>query len=395
MTVNAQIRARKNQPTEYVVQTHHLNPSSTGWRWQRGFAWLALAVSGALVGCAHAPGMQLDTASSEVKARVNLQTVDLTLIRELEDERRARAAAAKPALPASFRNGDGRYEYRIAAQDVLRVTVWNQPELTNPSGTTTELSGRVVNADGTMFFPHVGTFVAAGLTVNEIRDRVVKGLSRVLRSPQVDVSVLQYRSQRIYVAGEVRTAGAVPVTDVPPDLTEVIARAGGVTAEADLAGVTVTRGRDTLRLDLQSLYYSGDLRANVRLKHGDIVNVPERRGARVFVTGEVGRQTALPLPRGDMTLADALADAGGVNPLSASAGQVFVIRHGHDNRPQVYHLNAAAADALLLADRFSLQARDVVYVDTAPVVRWSRMISNILPSASFLRDAWVDNRIIR
>ena len=114
-----------------------------------------------------------------------------------------------------------------------------------------------------------------------------------------------------------------------------------------------------------------------------------------FVTGEAGRQTALPLPRGDMTLADALADAGGVNPLSASAGQVFVIRHGNDNRPQVYHLNAAAADALLLADRFSLQARDVVYVDTAPVVRWSRMISNILPSASFLRDAWVDNRIIR
>lgn len=372
-----------------------LNPSSTGRRWQRGFAWLALAVSGALAGCSHAPGMQLDSASSEVKARVNLQTLDLTLIRELDDERRARAAAAKPALPASFRNGDGRYEYRVAPQDVLRVTVWNQPELTNPSGTTTELSGRVVNADGTMFFPHVGTFMAAGLTVNEIRERVAKGLSRVLRSPQVDVSVLQYRSQRIYVAGEVRSAGAVPVTDVPPDLTEVIARAGGVTAEADLTGVTVTRGRDTLRLDMQSLYYAGDSRANVRLKHGDIVNVPERRGARVFVTGEVGRQTALPLPRGDMTLADALADAGGVNPLSASAGQVFVIRQGSDNRPQVYHLNAASADALLLADRFSLQARDVVYVDTAPVVRWSRMISNILPSASFLRDAWVDNRIIR
>jgi polysaccharide biosynthesis/export protein len=357
-------------------------------------AWLVVALCAALAGCSHAPGMHLDAASSEVKARVNLQTVDMTLIRELEEQRRAKTNV-KAALPPTFRSDNGRYEYRVAPQDVLRVTVWNQPELTNPSGTTTELSGRVVNADGTMFFPHVGTIPAAGMTVGEIRERVVKGLSRVLRAPQVDVSVLQYRGQRIYVAGEVRTPGAVSVTDVPPDLTDVIARSGGVTAEADLHGVTVTRGRETLRLDVQSLYYGGDMRANVRLKHGDVVNIPERRSARVFVTGEVGKQTALPLPRGDMTLADALADAGGVNPLSASAGQVFVIRNGDDNRAQVYHINAASADALLLADKFSLQARDVVYVDTAPVVRWSRMISNILPSASFLRDAWVDNRLIR
>ena len=377
------------------MQTHQLKSSSDGTRWRTGCTWLAVAICAALVGCAHAPGMQLDTASSEVKARVNLQSVDMTLIRELEDQRRVRSNAKAAALPAAFRSDNGRYEYRVAPQDVLRVTVWNQPELTNPSGTTTELSGRVVNADGTMFFPHVGSFPAAGMTVGEVRERIVKGLSRVLRAPQVDVSVLQYRGQRVYIAGEVKTPGAVPVTDVPPDLTDVIARAGGVTAEADLHGVTVTRGGETLRLDVQSLYYSGNMRSNVRLKHGDVVNIPERRAARVFVTGEVGRQTALPLPRGDMTLADALADAGGVNPLSASAGQVFVIRNGEDNRPQVYHLNAAAADALLLADKFSLQARDVVYVDTAPVVRWSRMISNILPSASFLRDVAYDTRLTR
>lgn len=377
------------------MQAQQVKPSSAGTRWQRGLAWLAVALSAALVGCAHAPGMQLDMASSEAKARVDLKTLDMALVRELDDQRRAKSSAKAALVPASFRNDNGPYDYRVAPQDVLRVTVWNQPELTNPSGTTTELSGRVVNADGTMFFPHVGKFAAAGMTVGEIRERIVKGLSRVLRSPQVDVSVLQYRGQRIYVAGEVRTPGAVPVTDVPPELTEVIARAGGVTADADLHGVTVTRGRETLRLDLQALYYSGDMRANVLLKHGDVVNVPERRASRVFVTGEVGRQTALPLPRGDMTLADALADAGGVNPLSASAGQVFVIRNGDDNRPQVYHLNAAAADALLLADKFALQARDVVYVDTAPVVRWSRMISNILPSATFLREAWADNKIIR
>lgn len=72
-----------------------------------------------------------------------------------------------------------------------------------------------------------------------------------------------------------------------------------------------------------------------------------------------------------------------------------MIRNGDDNRPQVFHLNAAAADALLPTDKFTLQARDVFYVDTAPVVRWSCMISNILPSASLLRDTRVDNKITR
>ncbi len=347
-----------------------------------------------LVGCAYAPGMTLDSNSEELKARVDLHPIDPASLRQMHTDRRSQAVD-EATRPASFTRSDARYDYLVAPQDVLRITVWNQPELTNPANTTTELSGRVVNSDGTMFFPYVGSFKAAGLSVQQIRALVVKGLSRVIKAPQVDVAVLQYRGQRVYVSGEVRTPGAVPVTDVPPDLADVIARAGGIGADADLTAVTVTRGADTVRVDLQALYYNGDSRFNLRLRHGDIVNVPERRSSRVFVTGEVLKQAALPMPRGDMTLADALADAGGVNPLSANAGQVFVIRAGAESKPQVYHLNAAAPDALLLADQFVMRSRDVVYVDTASVVRWSRLINNVLPSASFLRDSWADNRIIR
>jgi polysaccharide export outer membrane protein len=357
----------------------------------RPWAWLVLVASLVLAGCAHAPGMaKLDTSSEELRARADLHEVDVGLIRRQLDERRARNANG-PSIPPGFGTDTGPYEYKVAPQDVLRVTVWNQPELTNPSGTTTELSGRNVNADGAFFFPYVGTVQAAGRSVNEIRDTIANGLKKIIKTPQVDVSVLQYRGQRIYVSGEVRTPGAVAVTDVPPDIADIVARAGGPTNEADLTAVTVLRGKQSARVDLQALYYAGDPRSNLRLRHGDIVNIPERRAARVFVTGEVIKPSALPLPRGDMSLADALADTGGVNPLSASAGQVFVIRGGAQDRPQIFHLNASEADALLLADRFLLQARDVVYVDAAPVVRWSRLLNNILPSATFVRDTWTDN----
>lgn len=351
--------------------------------------WLAVLASTLLAACSHAPGMNMDTSSEELKSRADLLTIDLPTVLHLRAEAR-RKVITGAVMPASFKAGAGSFEYLVAAGDVLRITVWNQPELTNPSNTSNELSGRVVNSDGTLFFPHVGAFKAAGLRVQDIREHITQGLEKIIKQPQVDVSVLQYRSQRIYVSGEVRTPGTVAVTDVPPDMTEVIARAGGTTSDADLSSVTITRGGEQLRVDLQALYYGGDLRGNVRLRHGDVVNVPERRSAKVFVTGEVIRPTTLLMPRGPLTLADALADAGGVNPLSANAGQIFVLRGGADSRARVYHLNAASADALLLADQFMLNARDVVYVDTAPVVRWARVMSNVLASATFVREALND-----
>lgn len=350
---------------------------------------LAIAACWVLAGCAHAPGMALDTGSDALRARADLRPLDAQTVQALRDVRQMRAQRTTP-LPMAFRTEAERYEYLVAPQDVLRVTVWDHPELTNPSGTTSELSGRVVNSDGRMFFPHVGEFSASGLNVRAIRDLIANGLVKVIKQPQVDVSVLQYRGQRVVVSGEVRNPGTVAITDVPPELTQVIASAGGFTGEADLAAVTVTRGSEQARLDLQSLYYGGDLRGNIRLRHGDVVNVPERRVAKVFVTGEVQRPTAVLMPRGDLTLADALAEAGGIASQSASAGQVFVIRGDAQGRPQVYHLDASAPDALLLADRFVLDPRDVVYVDTAPVVRWARLINNVLPSATVLRETLND-----
>lgn len=363
------------------------NASPRGTAPQHARTLSALLFAMVLQACASAPGMRMDADVEKLKARADLVELDVAAVRRLREADAARARDAQPLrLPAAFAAEPGPFEYRVSAQDVLRITVWNQPELTNPSNTSNELSGRVVNADGSLFFPYVGSFTAAGKTVQEIRDHIAQGLQKVIKKPQVDVSVLQYRGQRVYVSGEVRQPGSVAVTDVPPDLAEIVARAGGTTAEADLAAVTVTRGATQARVNLQALYYDGDLRQNLRLRHGDVVNVPERRESKVFVTGEVVKPTPLLMPRGPMTLADALAEAGGVNPLSANAGQIFVLRGAPAERPQVFHLDASAADALLLADQFALQARDVVYVDAARVVRWARVVNNLLGTASFVRE---------
>lgn len=357
----------------------------------------ALLLPLAALGCA-VPGMHMGIAasgndnpggapSSDVSARADVFPINANVVARVNEQDRVLEEGLRKASLANVpQPGAEAYRYRVAAQDVLRITVLDHPELNNPAGTANELSGRVVNSDGTFFYPFVGRIQAAGRTVDEIRDELSTKLVPYIKNPQVDVSVLQYRSQRVFVAGEVVRPGAAPLSDVPVRVTDAIAQVGGPLATADLNAVTVTRGNQTFRIDLYDLYYNGNLAQNIQLQHGDVVTVAEQRFNKVFVLGEVGRPNSLVMPRGRLTLAEALSDSGGVNPFSANSGQVFVIRaQPNSNRPQIYHLNAAAPDALVLADRFNLRARDVVFVDAVPVVRWARVVNNVLPTVDVLR----------
>lgn len=324
--------------------------------------------------------------SSDIAKRADIYAITPKLVATMAAQREAEVKQAKLSLGAPP-GQPAQYNYILGPQDVLRITVWNHPELTNPSGTANELSGRIINADGTFFFPYVGNVPAAGRTVQDVRQTLERGLGGILKSPQIDVSVLQYRSQRVFVAGEVRNPGAVPITDVPVSIADAIAQTGGLGPEADLSAVTVTRGNRSFVVDLYSLYYDGEIGRNTRLQNGDIINVPERRYNKVFVMGELLRPGSLQIPRGRMSLAEAISDAGGVNPLSANSGQIYVVRLGANNRIQIFHLNAETADAMIVADRFDVRSRDVVYVDAAKVVRFARVINNLIPTLEFLRES--------
>jgi len=348
--------------------------------------WIAVLAILVLAGCA-VPGQQMDltvsgasNASADVRARADIFAIDARTVNSLKQQ----VVARTPQRPAGFRPISEPWVYLVGPQDELRVTVFEHPELTNPSGTANELVGRVVNSDGKFFFPYVGQVQAAGRTVQDIQRVIAEGLTRVLKTPQVDVAVFKFRSQRVVVSGEVRTPSTVPITDVAPTLSEVISQAGGLTVEADLSNVTVTRAGAATRVDMYAYYYQGLLDQNFLLQHGDVVNIPERRYNKVFVLGEVGRPNSVVMPRGRFSLAEALSDSGGVNPFSGNAGQIYVIRDG-GAKPQIYHLDAASPAALLLAEQFDMRQRDVVYVDAVGVARWARVVNNILPTAEFLR----------
>lgn len=280
------------------------------------------------------------------------------------------------------------YTYRVGPGDILNITVWDHPELTIPAGSMrpTVEAGNWVHSDSTLFYPYVGKVNVVGMDVVQIRDTITKSLAEYIESPQVDITVAAFKSQRIVVAGAVNRPGIVPVTNIPATLIDVINSAGGLSEFADWSKVQVTRNSQEVTYSVKDLLMNGDISQNVLLQHGDIVHVPRDDNRKIFVMGEVSRPQTLKMDRIGMSLAEALASSGGLNEETSDASGVFVLRapQSLDQPAQVYQLDISDATALILADRFKLESSDIVFVTSTALSRWNRVIRQVLPTAQFL-----------
>jgi polysaccharide export outer membrane protein len=369
-------------------------PDNCHSRLRTAFGGITLATL--MAACAYAPGMRVATdGRAAVSTPAQLVAISPETIAEQRREAGARApSVAELMTPQST--------YRIGVGDVLGITLWSHPELNLPAtlGTTSTIdpgavpsggnipAGFTVEADGQIQYGLVGNLQVKGLTDVEIRQKLEQALRRFLKDPQVTVRVQAYRSQKVFLDGELRTPGQQAITDIPMTLAEALWRAGGLTATADSSRVRIIRGDRFYDVSLPDLTERGINPARLTLQDGDLVKVFPREESRVFVLGEVARPAPVFLRNGKLNLNEALGEAGGVNSSSANAGQIYVIRNeGTDSPAKVFHLDARSPVKLALADGFELRARDVVYVDAAPLAQWNRVVSLLLPTTGAVQNA--------
>ncbi len=343
---------------------------------------LALAGAAWLSGCALAPGGHMDyrTETAPLDDLVDIEPITPGLVATYRNT----VERAAP-MPEPLRAEIDAWTYRVGLGDVLSIIVYDHPELTIPAGAERSAAeaGNEVRSDGTIFYPYIGRVEVVGRTLDEIRDELARRLADYLADPQVDVRMAAFNSQKVYVSGAVGTPGTLPITGVPMTVVDALSQAGGAQENANWHEVILTRDGQEERLSLYALLREGDQGQNRLLQDGDVLHVPSAENQAVAVMGQVRSPGNIALGNERFSLTDALARAGGVNEGTAQPSGIFVIRgqgEGSDKLATVYQLDIRNATAFTLGSHFTLQPQDVVYVTTAPLARWNRVISLLLPS---------------
>jgi polysaccharide biosynthesis/export protein len=289
-------------------------------------------------------------------------------------------------------------EYRIARGDVLKILVWNHPDLVfagagiaslyggpgaPPTSTSpTDNSGFIVSENGDIQFPLLGRVAVSGLTTNEARESIAKQLNAYINTPSVLVQVLQYRGKRIHVDGAVKTPGTLNINDIAMTLPEAIARASGLDTNADTSSISLFRNHQEYKINLRKLTKNGVNPDSIVLQDGDLLRVSWQSENPIAVLGEVRNPGMRYRHNGSLSLNEALTESGGLDPIAANAGQIYVVRRSTDTEARVYHIACARAENLVLADAFPLENRDIVVVNTLPLAQWNRVIALIFASVS-------------
>lgn len=262
------------------------------------------------------------------------------------------AGQASPAQPATA----GPTDYRVGPQDVLTIAVFNEPDLSGPF---------TIDSDGTLTYPLLGRIKVEGETLREIQEQLTKLLGEsYLVNPQVSVEIRDYRSQSVYVLGEVRSPGIIRLAG-NMTLIEVLIQAGSVTSaagnelqivrqkgERKIGGPVLATDNvdaEVTYVDLRDIQ-SGRL-SQVVLRDGDTVFVP--KAATFFVDGEVRSPGSYTWQRG-LNVQQAIALAGGLTD-RGSRGRLKVLRQVDGKRLEV-DVNEGdlvqPADTLVVGRRF-------------------------------------------
>ncbi len=280
----------------------------------------------------------------------------------------------------------GNWNYRIGVGDILEVVVWDHPELTLPAGEgrSAQESGLRVQSNGTFFYPYVGQVTARGRTPEAVRSDLRVRLAEFIPNPQVEVRVVAYRSQAVSVTGQVGSPSRHSLTDTPLTLLDAIDAAGGLTKEADARRVVLRRGGRSYTVDMQAFLEQGVSANNPVLQNGDVVSVARLDLQEAYLLGQIVKPSTVDLTYENVTLTQALTRVGGLREDQADARGIFVFR----DTPMgitVYQLDASNPAAFLIGTRFVILPQDVIYVTTAPLYRWNRLISSLLPSVTSAR----------
>jgi len=362
-------------------------------------AFLSLMCALPLTGCVQLAGSGF--VRSELKAEgaepglQGMQIVDLT------DAVARKVIAKKSRLLFSETFGTTPIQaQRIGPGDALEVSIWEAPPATlfvsatiDPrQGTLTSsvmtMPEQVVSKDGLINVPFAGAVRAVGRSLPEIAGEIAERLRGKANQPQVLVRQLRNVSSNVTVVGEVATSTLLPLTPRGERLLDAIAAAGGVKQPVHKTTIQMTRGRNVHALPLETIIR--DPQQNVPLHPGDVVTALfQPHSFTAF--GATGKNEEIAFEAQGISLAQALARAGGLVDTRADAQGVFLFRFEplevmtwprqpvlvtlEGKVPVIYRVDLKNPGTFFVAQNFPVDDRDLIYVSNAPAAELQKFLN--------------------
>jgi polysaccharide biosynthesis/export protein len=351
-----------------------------------------------LAGCATLPtagptvSQVFDQAVTDGQRHFDLVEVDNHVVATL---------LAQPA--ESFRSKFRKYGKppgpTIGIGDTVSVSIWEAaggglfsapaPAGASGGGSRTEIPDQVVTPDGAISVPFAGRIAVAGRTPLQVQDEIQQRLADKAIEPQAIVTVTKSVTNTATVSGEVVSGARVPLSVGGDHLLDVIAAAGGAKAPIYDTFVRLSRGGVTATIPMAQLVSNPG--ENIYAWPKDVltlVQVPQT----FSVFGATTQNTEVPFGAEKLTLAQALAKAGGLQDLRADPRGIFLFRFepasvvgalnapalatGPDGTsPVVYRLNLREANNYFYAERFPMEDKDVIYVANAPLTELQKFFT--------------------
>ncbi len=309
------------------------------------------------------------------------------------NDRVTRATSVVTALgfTQDFLNASALDSDAVRPGDTLGLTIWENVDdglLASEGLSNTALEEVQVDGDGFIFVPYAGRIKASGNTPEALRRIITEKLEEQTPDPQVQVRRLAGDGSTVSLVGAVGAQGVYAIERPTRTLSAMLARAGGVVIEPEIAQITVIRGKHRAKIWFQDLYSNPAF--DIALRGGDRILVEE--DTRAFTAlGATGSQNLVRFKTQSLSAIEAIAQVGGLKTSFADPTGVFVFRNEpsevanqvlarndlQGEQRMVYVLDLTEPNGMFMARDFSIRDGDTLYVTEAPFTQWSKTISAV------------------
>jgi polysaccharide export outer membrane protein len=295
---------------------------------------------------------------------------------------------------------------KVGAGDVLEVSIWEAAPATLFGSTALDVRGlpstsravampeQMVSAEGQISVPFAGRIQAAGRTLTQIESEIASRLKGKANQPEVLVRLTRNSSSNATVVGEVTNSTRVPLTPGNERLLDALAAAAGVRQPVNKVTIQITRGSSVHSLPLQTII--GDPKQNIALQPGDVVTA-YFQPLSFIALGATGKNEEINFEAQGITLAQALARAGGLLDTRSNPQGVFIFRFEPKSAlqwprqpvattpegmvPVIYRIDLNNPASFFVMQSFAMNNKDLLYVSNAPIAELQKFLNVVFTIA--------------